>query len=259
MALNLTRPLVFFDLETTGIDLLKDRIVEICIIKLNPDGTTIEKTRRINPGRPIPAEATAIHHITDADVASEPRFEQIAVSLAEFLTGCDFAGFNSNRFDLPMLDEAFHRAGIDFDFSGCRFIDVQTIYHKREPRTLEAAYRFYCDKNLTDAHSAAGDTRATLEVLQAQLEKYTDLPGDIDKLAEVASQKRNVDFMGRLVYDDKDRITVNFGKYKGRTIDEVLDRDPGYYSWIMEGDFASNTKRAFTRAKMLHDQKKQKK
>lgn len=250
MALNLKRPLVFFDLETTGTNVTHDRIVEISFIKLMPDGSVVEKSRRINPGIPIPAEATAIHHITDEDVANEPHFENIAKSLAEYFKGCDFAGFNSNRFDLPLLDQEFNRAGVDFDFGASRFIDVQTIYHKKEPRTLVAAYRYYCDKNLDDAHSAQADTRATYEVLLAQLEKYDDLPADIEALSEYASQNRNVDFMGRLIYDENGDEIINFGKYKGQKAIDVLKRDMGYYSWIMAGDFTKNTKDAFTRIKL---------
>lgn len=250
MALVLKKPLVFFDLETTGTNITHDRIVEISFLKLMPDGSAVEKSRRINPGIPIPAEATAIHHITDDDVADEPTFDKVAKSLAQYFAGCDFAGFNSNRFDLPLLDEEFKRAGVDFDFGNSRFIDVQTIYHKREPRTLVAAYRYYCGKNLEDAHSAQADTRATYEVLMAQLDHYGDLPDDVEKLSEYASQNRNVDFMGRLVFDDNGDEIINFGKYKGRKAADVLSSDPGYYSWIMSGDFSNNTKNAFTRIKL---------
>lgn len=250
MKLNLKRPVIFFDLETTGTNVTNDRIVEISLIKVNPDGSEVERTRRINPGCPIPAEATAVHHITDGDVADCPRFKQIAASLAEMFTGCDIAGFNSNRFDIPMLDEEFRRAGIQFDFSRARFIDVQTIFHKKEQRTLVAAYRFYCDKDLEAAHSANADTRATYEVLMAQLDRYDDLPNDIDKLSDFSSQNRNVDLMGRLIYDEQDRKIINFGKYKGREASEVLRRDPGYYNWIQQGDFPGNTKAEFTKIKL---------
>lgn len=250
MKLKLNRPIVFFDLETTGTNIMHDRIVEISLIKVMPDGSEVERTRRINPEIPIPAEASAIHGIYDEDVASEPTFRQVAASLAQLMSGCDIAGFNSNRFDIPLLDQEFIRAGINFDICAARFIDVQTIYHKREPRTLVAAYRFYCDKNLEDAHSAAADTRATFEVLKAQLERYEDLPTEVDALSEYASNNRNVDLMGRLVYDDKRREVINFGKYKGQIAEEVLARDPGYYSWIMQGDFTQNTKNAFTRIRL---------
>lgn len=250
MKLKLTRPIIFFDLETTGINLTQDRIVEISAIKVMPDGNTDRRTRRINPGIPIPPEATAVHHITDEDVANEPAFSQIAKSLAHFFDGCDIAGFNSNRFDIPMLDEEFHRAGISFDFSRARFIDVQTIFHKKEPRNLVAAYKFYCGKDLEAAHSADADTQATYEVFLSQLERYEDLPGDVEKLSQYSSQGRNVDFMGRLVYDDKGREVINFGKYKGKLAEDVLEKDSGYYGWIMKGDFSQNTKDAFTRIRL---------
>ena len=252
MKLQLRRPIVFFDLETTGVNVLTDRIVEISIVKVLPgkEDEPIVKTRRVNPEMPIPAEATAVHHITDADVANEPTFRQIAKSLADLMTGCDIAGFNSNRFDVPMLDEEFHRAGVDFDFHRARFIDVQTIFHKMEPRNLTAAYRFYCGKDLTGAHSAQDDTVATFEVLKAQLERYADLPSSVEELAKFSSQTNNVDLAGRLIYDDQGREVINFGKYKGRLAAEILDKDPGYYAWIQQGDFASDTKRAFTRIKM---------
>lgn len=250
MKLNLKRPIIFFDLETTGTNVTADRIVEISLIKITPDGQEIERTRRINPGIHIPADATAVHHITDDDVAGCPMFRQVAHSLAEIFEGCDIAGFNSNRFDIPMLDEEFRRAGIKFDFSRARFVDVQTIFHKKEQRTLTAAYRFYCDKELDDAHSANADTRATYEVLMAQLDRYGDLPNDIEALSEFSSQNRNVDLIGRLIRDDKGRIIINFGKYKGREAAETLRRDPGYYSWILQGDFPQNTKDEFTKIKL---------
>lgn len=247
MRLNLTRPIVFFDLETTGTNITSDRIVEISVLKICPDGSEFERTRRVNPGIPIPAEATAVHHITDADVADAPTFSQIAKSLAEIFADSDIAGFNSNRFDIPLLIEEFHRAGIALNLSGIRFIDVQTIFHKKEQRTLTAAYKFYCDKNLEDAHSACADTRATYEVLMAQLDRYPDLTNDVAMLSEYSSHTRNVDFAGRLIYDDKGVEIINFGKYKGKPAEKVLTDDPGYYSWIMQGDFAQNTKDAFTR------------
>ena len=257
MKLNLKRPIVFFDLETTGTNITNDRIVEISVVKVMPDGSEIVKTRRINPGCPIPAEATAVHHITDDDVKNEPEFRKVARSLADFFAGCDIAGFNSNRFDIPLLDQEFQRAGVDFDFSKARFVDVQTIFHKKEQRTLVAAYKFYCGKDLGDeAHSAAGDTMATYEVLKAQLDRYEDLPNDIEALSEYSSQNRNIDFMGRLIYDEQSREVINFGKYKGRLAEEVLKNDPGYYSWIMQGDFTKNTKDAFTRIRLRHAMKK---
>ena len=256
MKLNLKRPVVLFYLETTGTKINNHPNVENTVVKVMPDGSEIVKTRRINPGCPIPAEATAIHHITDEDVKDEPEFRKVARSLADLFTGCDIAGFNSNRFDIPLLDQEFQRAGVDFDFGKARFIDVQTIFHKKEPRTLVAAYKFYCGKDLTEAHSASADTMATYEVLKAQLERYDDLPNDIAALSEYASQNRNVDFMGRLVYDEQRREIINFGKYKGRIAEEVLKNDPGYYSWIMQGDFTKNTKDAFTRIRLRSAMKK---
>lgn len=250
MQLNLKKPIIFFDLETTGINITKDRIVEISIIKVMPSGEEVEKTRRINPEMPIPAEATAVHHITDKDVAQCPTFKMVAKDLARIFTGCDIAGFNSNRFDIPMLDQEFQRAGVKFDFSKPRFIDVQTIFHKKEQRNLIAAYKFYCGKDLEEAHSANADTRATYEVLKAQLDRYDDLPNDMEKLSEFSSQNRNVDLMGRLIFNDDRKEVINFGKYKGRLAEEVLRQDPGYYSWILKGDFPQNTKDVFTTIKL---------
>lgn len=250
MQLQLKKPIIFFDLETTGLNLTQDRIVEVSIIKVMPNGEEIRRTRRVNPEMHIPEEATATHHITDDDVKDEPTFKQIAKSLAQLFVGCDIAGFNSNRFDIPMLDQEFQRANVDFDFSNARFVDVQTIFHKKEPRNLVAAYKFYCGKDLNDAHSAAADTDATYEVLKAQLDRYDDLPAEIEKLAEFSSQHRNVDFMGRLIYDDKKREVINFGKYKGQVAQDVLARDPSYYDWIMKGDFTKNTKDCFTRIRL---------
>ena len=241
---------MFFDLETTGTNITTDRIVELAMIQVVPDGPDEQRTVRGNPERHIPEEASAIHHIYDEDVADKPAFRQIARQLADSFEGCDIAGFNSNRFDVPMLSEEFARAGVDFDFTRPRYIDVQTIFHKKEQRTLTAAYRFYCDKDLDGAHSANADTRATYEVLLAQLERYDDLPNDVAALSEFSSQQKNVDIMGRLVYDDQHREVINFGKYKGRLASEVLTKDPGYFSWIQQGDFPSDTKRIFTAIKL---------
>lgn len=245
MELKLTRPIVFFDLETTGTNVIQDRIVEISIIKVFPDGEEFEKTRRINPEMPIPAEATAVHHITDADVANEPTFSKVAKSLAEIFADSDIAGFNSNRFDVPLLLEEFHRAGIILDLSKTRFIDVQTIFHKKEQRTLSAAYKFYCGNELEDAHSASADTRATYEVLKAQLDRYEDLPNDMKALAEYSSYSNMVDFAGRLIYDEQHREVINFGKHKGKLAEDILKTDIGYYGWIMQGEFPQNTKDCF--------------
>ena len=253
MQLRLQRPIIFFDLETTGTNITHDRIVEISIIKVLPSGEEQERTRRINPEMPIPAEATAIHHITDADVANEPTFRQLAKSLAEIFADCDIAGFNSNRFDIPLLLEEFHRAGIVLDLSKTRFVDVQTIYHKMEPRNLSAAYKYYCGQDLEAAHSANADTRATLEVLKAQLDKNPELTNDVKALSEFSCHNRNVDFAGRLIYNDANKEVINFGKYKGQLAEDVLRRDPGYYSWVQQGDFQQNTKDAFARIRLRID------
>lgn len=248
--LNLTKPVVFFDLETTGISVTNDRIVEISYLKVFPDGTEVSRTQRVNPEMHIPEEATAVHHISDDDVRDCPTFRQIAQNIANVLEGSDIAGFNSNRFDVPVLAEEFLRAGIDVDFSKTRFIDVQVIYHKMEQRTLSAAYKFYCGKDLDDAHSAEGDTRATYEVLKAQLDRYENLKNDIKWLSEYTSFTRNVDFSGYFIYNDKDEEIVNFGKYKGRSLAEIFQRDPSYYDWIMKSDFPRNTKQVLTRIRL---------
>ena len=250
MQLNLKNPLVFFDLETTGINIVKDRIVEISFVKVYPNGKEGSKTRRINPEMPIPPESTAIHGITDEDVKDCPTFKEIAKSLAAQIEGCDLAGYNSNRFDIPLLAEEFLRAGVDIDLNKRKFVDVQTIFHKMEQRTLAAAYKFYCDKSLENAHTAEADTMATYEVLKAQLDRYPELQNDINFLSQYSSYTNNVDFAGRMVYNDKGEEVINFGKYKGRLVEEVLKNDPGYYSWIMNGDFPLNTKKILTEIKL---------
>ena len=243
--------MIFFDLETTGTDTSRDHIVEISMVKVSPSGDKEIKTRRINPEMPIPAEASAVHHITDEDVKDCPTFKQIAKSLKAFMEGCDFGGFNSNRFDVPVLAEEFLRAGIDFDMSKRKFVDVQIIYHKKEPRTLAAAYKFYCDKELVDAHSAEADTRATYEVLKSQLERYPDLVNDIDELSkEYGSFRNNVDFAGRFVMNDKGVEVFNFGKHRGKPVADILKREPSYYAWMMDGDFPLNTKQALTKIRL---------
>ncbi|MDE6513496.1 MAG: 3'-5' exonuclease [Muribaculaceae bacterium] len=248
MELNLTKPIIFFDLETTGVNFQNDRIVEISYIKVFPNGTEESKTIRVNPGRPIPPEATAVHHITDADVANERHFKDIAREIARTFQGCDIGGFNSNKFDLPLLQEEFIRAGVDdFDPSRCRLIDVQTIFHKMEQRTLVAAYKFYCNKDLTEAHSANADTRATYEVLKAQLDRYPELQNDMDFLANFSTQRKGVDLAGRIVYDDHGREVFNFGKHKGKTVDEVFASDRNYCDWMQNSDFAADTKRVVMR------------
>lgn len=246
MKLNLKRPIVFFDLETTGVDTAKDRIVEVSMIKIMPDGEEIVRTRRINPQMHIPEQATAIHGITDEDVKDAPTFAQVAKSMAQFIDGCDFGGFNSNRFDLPMLVEEFLRAGVDVDFRRRRFVDVQNIFHKMEQRTLVAAYKFYCDKNLEEAHSAEADTRATYEVLMAQLDRYPELQNDVAALADFSERGQTADFAGRIGYNDKQEEVFNFGKYKGRRVEDVFREEPSYYAWMMNGDFPLYTKKVIT-------------
>ena len=255
MNLNLKRPIVFFDLETTGVDTANDRIVEISMIKIQPDGDEVVRTRRINPQMHIPEQATAIHGSTDEDVKTEPTFAQIAKSLAQFIDGCDFGGFNSNRFDLPMLVEEFLRAGVDVDFKRRKFVDVQNIFHKREQRTLVAAYKFYCDKDLTEAHSAEADTRATYEVLKAQLDRYPELQNDITALAEFSERGQTADFAGRIGYNDKGEEIFNFGKHKGRRVEDVFREDPSYYAWMMNGDFPLYTKKVITEIYIRHKNK----
>ena len=246
MKLNLKRPIVFFDLETTGVDTAKDRIVEVSMIKIMPDGEEIVRTRRINPQMHIPEQATLIHGITDDDVKDAPTFAQVAKSMAQFIDGCDFGGFNSNRFDLPMLVEEFLRAGVDVDFRRRRFVDVQNIFHKMEQRTLVAAYKFYCDKNLEEAHSAEADTRATYEVLMVQLDRYPELQNDVAALADFSERGQTADFAGRIGYNDKQEEVFNFGKYKGRRVEDVFREEPSYYAWMMNGDFPLYTKKVIT-------------
>ena len=244
MEIKLKRPLVFFDIESTGLDISTDRIIEISFVKLYPDGHTDIKTRRINPGMHIPEASTAIHHITDDDVKDCPSFKQIAKSLAQQLEGCDIAGYNSIKFDIPLLAEEFLRCGVDFDFSRHRMVDVQNIYHKMEPRTLAAAYKFYCHKELEGAHGAEADTVATMEVLKAQLEKYSDtLQNDIDALADFSVKNRNIDLAGAIVLNDKGDAVFGFGKHKDKSVVDILKQDPGYYSWMENGKFTEYTKR----------------
>ena len=251
MKLNLDKPVVFFDLETTGTNTVQDRIVEISYLKVSPNGGEDMHTRRINPEMHIPEQASAVHGIYDDDVKDCPKFKEVAKEIARDFEGSDIAGFNSNRFDVPLLAEEFLRAGVDIDLSRHRFIDVQVIFHKMEQRTLSAAYKFYCGKDLTDAHSADGDTRATYEVLMAQLDRYPDtLQNNMAFLSEFSSFTRNVDFAGRIIRNDQGQEVFNFGKYKDMPVVEVFRRDPGYYSWILQGDFPLNTKQVLTRIKL---------
>lgn len=278
MKLNLTKPLIVFDLETTGLDLVKDRIIQISYIKVNPDGKEERSNQFINPERSIPQEVVDITGITDEDVANAPTFKMVATDLANKFQGCDFAGFNSNHFDVPMLAEEFLRAGIDFDFSKCNLIDVQTIYHKMERRNLAAAYKFYCGRKMEDdfvAHKADQDTEATYRVLQGELDMYArgkqeeperQLNNDMNELAEFSKLNNNVDFAGRIIWKEmKDangniltdaegnprmQEVFNFGKYKGWSVSEVLNRDPGYFSWMLSSDFTYNTKQVLTRIRL---------
>lgn len=263
MLLNLKNPAVFLDLETTGMDIVKDRIVEIALLKIHLDGSEEELLQRINPEMPISPEATSVHGITNEDVANEPTFKSVAKTLAKFIEGCDLAGFNSNRFDIPLLAEEFLRADVDIDIRKRKFIDVQAIFHKMEKRTLAAAYMFYCKKPLIDAHSALADTRATYEVLKAQLDTYSGkeyednkgnkcipVVNDVEKLSEFSSYDKNVDFAGRIVYNEKGVEVFNFGKNKGVPVEKVLKEQPGYFGWIMNGDFPLYTKKVLTRIKL---------
>ncbi len=263
MKLNLTKPLAVFDLETTGTNVGTDRIVEISIIKIHPDGREETLTRRVNPGIPIPREVTAIHGISDEDVKDEPTFAMLAPLLNQFLANCDLGGYNSNKFDIPLLVEEFLRAEVDFDIKGRRFVDVQNIFHKMEPRTLKAAYKFYCNKEIVNAHSAEADTRATYEVLLSQIERYqgaeyTDRDGkistpvvnDIKALHEFSFQNRNADLVGHIIYNDKNQEVFNFGKYKGRSVAEIFSNEPSYYDWMMKADFPLYTKKIITGIKL---------
>lgn len=246
MNINLRRPLIIFDLETTGLNFLKDRIVEISYIKLFPDGSRVSEHRRINPLMPIPKESSDVHHITDEDVADQPSFAEIADELLAVFEDSDLGGFNCLKFDVPMLIEEFSRTGRNFSLIDRKIIDVQNIFHKKEPRTLSAAYRFYCDREHEGAHDSLEDTKVTLEVLEAQLSRYPDLKNDVDFLAEFSSFGRNMDLAGRIIKNDDGIPIINFGKHKGKTVEEVLMREPSFYSWVMQGEFAKDTKDLLT-------------
>jgi len=278
MKLNLTKPLVVFDLETTGLDIITDRIIQLSYIKVTPDGTEVRGNHLINPERAIPAFVTDLTGISDETVADQPTFKEMAPQLAESFKGCDFAGFNSNRFDIPILAEEFLRAGVDFDFTKCRLIDAQTIFHKMERRNLAAAYKFYCGREMDEdfeAHRADQDTEATYRVLLGELEMYSEanqddpervLPNDVSELAAFSKQNDNVDFAGRIIWApivDKDGAPLsnadgtpqlqevfNFGKYKDMPVSEVLHKDPGYYSWMLGAEFPNNTKQVLTRIRL---------
>jgi DNA polymerase-3 subunit epsilon len=250
MELKLNRPMVFFDLETTGVNIAKDRIVEISILKVYPNGNKESKTWLVNPEIEIPPEVVAIHGITNEKVVTEPTFKELAEEVSKMIAGCDLAGFNSNRFDIPLLAEEMLRAEVDFDMKNRIAIDVQVIYHKKEQRTLSAAYKFYCDKDLENAHSAEADTNATFEILKSQLDKYDDLVNDVKSLSEFSSHKKRADFAGFIVFDDNDEEIFTFGKYRGKKVGEVLESDKGYYSWIQKADFPLYTKKVLTAIKL---------
>jgi DNA polymerase-3 subunit epsilon len=256
MKLNLKRPLAFFDLETTGVNVASDRIVEIAILKAMPDGTESVLTMRIHPGMPIPLQSSLIHGIYDEHIIDAPNFKDVAQELADFIGDADLAGYNSNRFDIPVLLEEFLRAGVDFDMSDRKFVDVQNIFHQMEQRTLRAAYKFYCDKDIENAHSAEADITATYHVLLAQLERYKEsdfedkqgnisrpVQNDVHALHQFTSMNKPVDFAGRMVYNENDEETFNFGKHKGKTVEQVFDIEPSYYAWMKQGDFPLFTKK----------------
>ena len=251
MKINLKNPLLFFDIESTGLNVSSDRIVEISALKLMPNGDQEIKTRRLNPTIPISPEAQKIHGISNEDVADCPTFKEVAKSLANWMSGCDFAGYNAIKFDIPLLAEEMLRAGVQFDFRKRKVVDVQNIFHKMEQRTLSAAYKFYCSKELENAHSAEADTVATFEILEAQLDRYSDvLENDVKFLAEFSTKSKLLDYAGRIALDNNDEPIINFGKYKGKKVTEVLTRDHGYYAWIMNGDFTLDTKQVLTELKI---------
>jgi len=250
MELKLTRPICFFDLETTGINISKDRIVEISILKVFENNNKESYTWKVNPGIPIPKETTAIHGISDEDVVNEPKFEELAPKINAMIKGCDLGGYNSNKFDIPLLAEEMLRTGIDFDLKKVNAVDVQTIFHKKEKRTLEAAYKFYCDKDLTDAHSAAADTNATYEVLKSQLDRYPDLENDTKWLSTFSAHKKFADLAGFLVMNKNDEEVFGFGKFKGKKVEDVLEKEPGYFGWIQNSDFPLYTKKVLTAIKL---------
>jgi DNA polymerase-3 subunit epsilon len=250
LKLNLKRPIAFIDLETTGINVSTDRIVELSVLKISPNGKEEWMSTRVNPGIPIPAKTTAIHGIRDEDVTNSPTFKEVARNLAAFLEGCDLAGYNAIKFDIPVLAEEFLRVNIDFNFIKRRYVDVQVIFYKKEQRTLSAAYQFYCKKDLEDAHSSKADTAATFEILKSQLDRYNDLENDIEKLADYSSFNNNVDFAGRIILDENGIEVFNFGKHKGKSVETVFNEEPAYYSWMMNGEFPLYTKKVLTEIKL---------
>ncbi|CAM1345722.1 exonuclease domain-containing protein [Tenacibaculum amylolyticum] len=249
MELNLKKPIVFFDLETTGINIATDRIVEISILKVFPNGTQESKTWLVNPEIEIPEHVTAVHGITNEKVVNEPTFKELASKVFELIGDSDLAGFNSNRFDIPLLAEELLRAGIDFDMENRKAIDVQVIFHKKEQRTLSAGYKFYCGKELEDAHSAEADTLATYEILKAQLDKYEDIENSVEALSEYSAHTKRADFAGFILFDDEKDEIFSFGKNKGKKVKQVLKENPGYYSWIQQADFPLYTKKVLKQIK----------
>lgn len=250
MELNLRKPLVVLDLETTGVSIASDRIVEFSALKVSPGGAEEWLSMRLNPGIPISPEATRVHGITDADVANEPHFRDVARRIAAFLEGCDLAGFNSMKFDIPILCEEFLRVNVDFNPARHRYVDVQVIFHKKEQRTLSAAYKFYCDKELENAHSSKADAAATYEIPKAQLDRYPDLENDIGKLSSYSAFNNNADLAGRIIFNEQGQEVFNFGKHRGKPVEQVFREEPSYYSWMMNGDFPLNTKQVITAIKV---------
>lgn len=246
MNLKLHKPLCIFDLETTGTNVSKDRIVEICVLKVNPDASRESKTWLVNPEMPIPKEASAVHGIFNNDVKNAPTFREIAPKIMDMIHGADLGGFNSNRFDVPLLAEELLRAGADFDLNKIKLIDAQVIFHKMEPRNLSAAYRFYCDKDLEGAHSAEADTLATFEVLDAQVGKYDKLPKDINGLSEFSYHQKFADLAGFIAFNADKKEVFTFGKYKGQLVTDILEKDPGYFGWVQNADFPLYTKKVLT-------------
>jgi len=257
MKLKLNRPIVFFDLETTGINVAKDRIVEIAILKVFPNGNTEGKKWLVNPEMEIPKASSDIHGITNEMVVTQPTFKELANQITELIKDCDLAGYNSNRFDIPLLAEEMLRAGVNFNMENRVAIDVQVVFHKKEQRTLSAAYQFYCNKDLKDAHSAMADTTATYEVLKSQLDKYQDLENDVAFLSQFSQQKKNVDFAGFISYDENEEEIFSFGKYKGRKVADVLKENSGYFGWIQNADFPLYTKKVLASIKDKIMQKKE--
>ncbi|MBK0369905.1 3'-5' exonuclease [Flavobacterium agrisoli] len=250
MELKLNKPICFFDLETTGIDIGKDRIVEISILKVFPNGNKESKTWLVNPTIPIPPQTTAVHGITNEKVANEPTFAELASQVYQMIKDSDLAGYNSDRFDIPLLAEELLRAGVDFDMKNKVSVDVQTIFHKMEERTLSAAYKFYCGESLENAHSAAADTLATYEILKAQLDRYTDLQNDVKQLSEFTTRKKIADFAGMIAYDKDGMEVFTFGKHKGKKVEAILESEPGYFSWMQQADFPLYTKKVLTAIKL---------